>query len=116
MPIPIFLLLLSALLAAVVPMAQGAEACAKTPEAWTLEARADAGAVCAEVLLHGGEEGKRWLRVFESGVLAFASEDAAACKTCGGVRGDPFQGLRWAGLTLAVSNGGGSRENWEVSA
>lgn len=88
------------------------DSCDKVPVNWTAESSAKSGALCADVLLKTDEEGTRKLRVFESGNLAFESDDAALCKTCGGMKGDPFQGLQWTGNTLAVDNWGGSRETW----
>jgi hypothetical protein len=70
-------------------------------------------ALCADILLKLGAEGIRKLRVFESGKLSFETEDAALCTSCGGVAGDPFQGIKWNGSTLSVSNAGGSREAWD---
>ena len=93
--------------------AQGAGPCAKVPAKWKFEVQATSGPLCADVLLQTGEEGSRKLRVYDSGKLAFETEEAALCKTCGGVMGDPFQGLRWNGQTLAVDNQGGSRESWD---
>jgi hypothetical protein len=88
------------------------EACVKVPVDWNAEVSAKSGVLCADVLVKTDEEGTRKLRVFESGKLAFESDDAALCKTCGGMKGDPFQGLQWSGTTLAVDNWGGSRETW----
>jgi hypothetical protein len=88
------------------------DSCSKVPVNWKAESSAKSGALCADVLLKSDEEGTRKLRVFESGNLAFESDEAALCKTCGGMKGDPFQGLQWSGTTLAVDNWGGSRETW----
>jgi len=88
------------------------EACHKVPVNWNAESLAKSGVLCADVLLKSDEEGTRKLRVFESGNLAFENDDAVLCKTCGGMKGDPFQGLKWTGKTLAVDNWGGSRETW----
>jgi len=92
--------------------AQAEEACAKAPAGWTIGTHATSATLCADVLLKADEEGTRKLRVFESGKLAFETDDAALCKTCGGTLGDPFQGIAWKGATLSVSNEGGSRETW----
>ena len=100
-----------ALLALTQP-AQAEEACAKVPAGWTIGTHAASAALCADVLLKADEEGTRKLRVFESGKLAFETDDAALCKTCGGTLGDPFQEIAWKGATLSVSNEGGSREAW----
>lgn len=86
--------------------------CGPVPKGWQPEVRAAAGTLCADVLLGTDEEGTRKLRVYEAGRPAFESADAALCKNCGGVLGDPFQGIEWQGQTLAVSNYGGSRETW----
>jgi hypothetical protein len=88
------------------------ESCDKVPVSWDAESLAKSGVWCADVLLKSDEEGTRKLRVFESGNLAFENDDAVLCKTCGGMKGDPFQGLQWTGKTLAVDNWGGSRETW----
>jgi len=95
-----------------IPPAQAEEACAKVPAGWTIGTHAASASLCADVLLKADEEGTRKLRVFESGKLAFETDDAALCKTCGGTLGDPFQGIAWKGATLSVSNEGGSRETW----
>jgi hypothetical protein len=71
------------------------QTCDKVPKGWNPEAYAKSGSLCADALLRLHEEGIRKLRVFESGKLAFESDDTALCKTCGGVKGDPFQGIEW---------------------
>jgi hypothetical protein len=87
--------------------------CSNALAGWNPEAYAKSGRMCADVLLKSDEVGTRKLRVFESGKLAFENEDTALCKTCGGVKGDPFQGIKWNGQTLSVSNWGGSRYTWD---
>lgn len=89
-----------------------AEACSKVPVGWKLETQKTSGALCADVLLKADQEGTRKLRVFESNKPAFETDDAALCKNCGGTSGDPFEGIKWLGTTLSVSNSGGSRERW----
>ena len=99
--------------------AHSEQACVPVEKGWALEARAESGPLCADVLLQspakqeGDNEGTRRLRVFEAGKPGFESDEAALCKTCGGAMGDPFQGIEWQGQTLAVSNYGGSRESWK---
>lgn len=94
-------------------MAHGEEkSCAPVPKGWQAEVKALSGGLCADVLLGVDEEGTRRLRVFEGGQMAFETEHAALCKTCGGALGDPFQEIEWKNQTLAVSNFGGSRESW----
>jgi hypothetical protein len=87
--------------------------CGNVPAGWNPETYAKSGSMCAEVLLKSDEDGIRKLRVFESGKMAFESNDTALCKTCGGVKGDPFQGIEWNGQTISVSNWGGSRYTWD---
>jgi hypothetical protein len=89
------------------------QTCDKVPAGWNPEAYAKSDILCADALLKSDEDGTRKLRVFESGKLAFESNDTALCKTCGGVKGDPFQGIEWNGQTLSVSNWGGSRYTWD---
>lgn len=95
------------------------QTCDKVPHGWNRETSVNTDNLCADVLLKSDEDGTRKLRVFESAKLAFESDDAALCKNCGGVRGDPFQGIEWRGRTLSVSNWGGSRftwdENWKIA-
>ncbi len=59
------------------------QTCGNVPAGWNPEAYAKSGSMCADVLLKSDEDGIRKLRVFESGKLAFESEDTALCKTCG---------------------------------
>jgi hypothetical protein len=87
--------------------------CGNVPAGWNPETYAKSGSMCAEVFLKSDEDGIRKLRVFESGKMAFESNDTALCKTCGGVKGDPFQGIEWNGQTISVSNWGGSRYTWD---
>jgi hypothetical protein len=100
------------ILAAAFPAA-AEQTCNKVPAGWNPEAYAKSGSLCADVLLKSDEDGIRKLRVFASGKLAFESDDTALCKSCGGVKGDPFQGIEWNGETLSVSNWGGSRYTWD---
>ena len=86
--------------------------CDIVPAGWNPEAIAKSGSMCADVLLKSDEDGTRKLRVFESGKLAFENEGTALCKSCGGAKGDPFQGIEWNGETLSISNWGGSRYTW----
>jgi hypothetical protein len=89
------------------------QTCDKVPAGWNSESYTKSGSLCADVLLKSDEDGIRKLRVFASGKLAFESDDTALCKSCGGVKGDPFQGIEWNGETLSVSNWGGSRYTWD---
>ena len=94
-------------------LVQGAEqSCVPVPKGWEAETKAVAGGLCADVLFAADEEGTRKLRVYEAGKPAFETDEAALCKTCGGMLGDPFQDIAWIGQTLAVTNAGGSRESW----
>ncbi len=101
-----------------VTQAYSGQGCAGVEKGWVLETKAVSGPLCADVLLvpsdqpENDDEGTRKLRVFESGRPSFESTEAALCKTCGGAMGDPFQGIKWKGQTLEVSNYGGSRESW----
>jgi hypothetical protein len=100
--------------------AHGGQGCAAAPKGWEIETEAVSGPFCADVLLEkpaqaqpdSENEGARKLRVYEEGQPAFETDDAALCKTCGGVLGDPFQEIEWKKQTLAVRNFGGSRESW----
>ncbi len=89
------------------------QSCDKIPSGWNSEYYANSSGLCADVLFKSDEDGTRKLRVFESGKPAFESDDIALCKTCGGVKGDPFQSVEWSGQTLSVSNWGGSRFTWD---
>jgi len=44
--------------------------------------------------------------------LAARNDAVAFCKNCGGVMGDPFQGIAIKGTSFSVSNYGGSNERW----
>ena len=49
-----------------------------------------------------------------SGKLSIAArnDEVALCKNCGGVMGDPFQGVTIKGTRFTVSNYGGSNDRW----
>lgn len=43
------------------------------------------------------------------------NDSVAYCKNCGGVLGDPFQGVQIRGTRFTVMNYGGSSDRWEYS-
>jgi hypothetical protein len=45
-------------------------------------------------------------------LVAGRNEEAAMCKNCGGVFGDPFAGVSIKGTSFTVSNYGGSNDRW----
>ena len=47
--------------------------------------------------------------------LAASNDSVALCKNCGGVLGDPFQGIQIRGTRFTVMNYGGSSDRWEYS-
>lgn len=47
--------------------------------------------------------------------LAARNDRVAYCKNCGGVLGDPFQGVQIRGTRFTVMNYGGSADRWEAS-
>ena len=99
--------------------AQSKEPCSQVPTGWRFETQETAGILCADVLLKASADSTRRLRVFESGTLAFETDDAAMCATCGGTLGDPFGGIKWTGTTLSVGNDGGSNQTrneiWKIA-
>jgi hypothetical protein len=44
--------------------------------------------------------------------LAASNDRVAYCRSCGGVFGDPFQGVEIKGMSFTVSNYGGSSDRW----
>lgn len=63
------------------------------------------------------EEGKRSLLILERGAndkltLAKRSDKVVYCRTCGGVFGDPFDGVTVGAKTFTVSHYGGSGWRW----
>lgn len=44
--------------------------------------------------------------------LSAAKKDAILCKTCGGVFGDPFSGIKITRGTVVIDHYGGSRDRW----
>lgn len=86
--------------------------CDKIPANWKAESNAQSANLCAEVLIKADDEGTRKLWVFESGKLAFENDDAALCKSCGAVKGNPFQSVELSNQTLVATNWGGSRYAW----
>jgi hypothetical protein len=89
--------------------------CGNVPVGWNPDAYVKSGSLCVDTLLKSDEEGTRKLRVFDSGNMAFESDDTALCRTCGGIKGDPFQGIELKRQTISVSNWGGSRYSWDES-
>jgi len=47
--------------------------------------------------------------------VAAHNDSVAMCKNCGGVMGDPFQGVEIKGTRFTVSNYGGSNDRWAYS-
>ena len=45
--------------------------------------------------------------------LAARNEQFVYCKNCGGMMGDPFQGVTIKGMTFSVTNAGGSSDRWD---
>ncbi|MEP6848966.1 MAG: hypothetical protein ABI999_08915 [Acidobacteriota bacterium] len=45
--------------------------------------------------------------------LAARNDHAVYCKNCGGMMGDPFQGVTIKGTTFSVLNAGGSSDRWD---
>lgn len=52
-----------------------------------------------------------------SGKLSVAAENdlVVYCRTCGGVFGDPFAGIRIKGTSFTIDNYGGSADRWSYS-
>jgi len=44
--------------------------------------------------------------------IAARNDEVALCKNCGGVMGDPFQGVKITGTRFTVTNYGGSNDRW----
>lgn len=91
------------------------EPCSVVPDGWMLEKSSRSGVLCAELITETGDEGKRALRVFESGKEVARSQAIVPCRECGGLLGDPFQSLGWKNEVLTVENFSGSRESWRES-
>lgn len=72
------------------------------------------------VLVHINEDNlsdqKRLLIIYttENKILKKVGESSEIvfCRTCGGMLGDPFQGIRYVGNLIYVTNYGGSRWRW----
>ncbi|MGH9820731.1 MAG: hypothetical protein ACRD43_11230 [Pyrinomonadaceae bacterium] len=45
--------------------------------------------------------------------LAARNDQVSYCKACGGVMGDPFQGVQIKGMTFTFTNAGGSSDRWD---
>jgi len=46
--------------------------------------------------------------------LAARNDQVSYCKNCGGVMGDPFQGIKIRGTSFTVTNAGGSSDRWDA--
>lgn len=46
--------------------------------------------------------------------LAARNDQVSYCKNCGGVMGDPFQGIQIRGTSFTITNAGGSSDRWDV--
>jgi hypothetical protein len=46
--------------------------------------------------------------------LAARNDQVSYCKNCGGVMGDPFQGIKITGTRFTVTNAGGSSDRWDA--
>ena len=46
--------------------------------------------------------------------LVARNDQVSYCKNCGGVMGDPFQGIQIRGTSFTVTNAGGSSDRWDA--